>query len=43
MARKQQGAERRPCFCLAFGCTSLLLPMVTGCIAVASHKDNDAG
>jgi hypothetical protein len=41
MSRKQQGAEKRPCFCLAFDRTSFLCRMVTACMAMVSFKDDE--
>jgi len=41
ISRKQQGAEKRPCFCLAFDRTSFLRQMVTVCTALVSLKEDE--
>jgi hypothetical protein len=43
ITRKQQGAERRPCFCPGFDRTSFLCRMVVACVAMVSVKDNENG
>jgi len=41
ITQKQQGAEKRPCFCVVFDHTSFLCGTVTACIAVVSLKENE--
>jgi len=42
ITRQRQGADRRPCFCTAFGRVSFYCRMVTACMTVVSRKDNES-